>query len=66
MHDLNPLRGAGQLQRGELVFRAHEPGAKGYALPSMALRAVQFVPWMPRHCPPLRRIAPMTSPMQSQ
>ena len=29
MHDLNPLRGAGQLQRGELVFRAHEPGAKG-------------------------------------
>ena len=34
MHDLNPLRGAGQLQRGELVFRAHEPGAKGYALPS--------------------------------
>ena len=22
MHDLNPLRGAGQLQRGELVFRA--------------------------------------------
>ena len=34
MHDLNPLRGAGQLRRGELVFRAHEPGAKGYALPS--------------------------------
>lgn len=34
MHDLNPLRGAGQLQRGELVFRAHEPGTKGYALPS--------------------------------
>ena len=31
MHDLNPLRGAGQLRRGELVFRAHEPGAKGYA-----------------------------------
>lgn len=29
MHDLNPLRGAGQLQGGELVFRAHEPGRKG-------------------------------------
>ena len=33
MHDLNPLRGAGQLRRGELVFRAHEPGAKGADTP---------------------------------
>lgn len=34
MQSLLPLQSAGQLRRGELVFRAHEPGDKGYALPS--------------------------------
>ena len=44
MHDLNPLRAAGQLRRGELVFRAHEPGAKGYALPSRYASSAGILP----------------------
>ena len=56
-----------RFMRAENEFAAPERPAPRRGFKScMALRAVQFVPWMPRHCPPLRRIAPMTSPMQSQ